>query len=488
MGAKLREAGIDSFTIYERSDGVGGTWHDNTYPGAQCDVPSHFYSFSFALNPDWSMTYADQPEIRAYLDACTDRLGLRPHLRSGSAVRELRWDDDAMVWRLHLDDGTPDGDDVSADVVVSALGMLNVPAYPDIAGLDEFAGPVFHSARWDHDVDLAGRRVAVIGTGASAIQFVPEIAPVVDRLHVFQRSAPWIMPKMLRPYTDRERRRFRHVPLAARRERWKHFWQFERNTSVHTADEATAQRTRWATKFLAHAVPDEELRARLTPDYPIGCKRLLLSNDYFPALSLPQVELVTDGIDRVTPTGVVTSDGHERDVDVIILGTGFRASDHLSGIDVYGRGGRSLHEDWSDGASAYLGIAVGGFPNFFILYGPNTNQGGNSIIFVLEAQVHHVMGAIRRITRRRRPLEVRRIVQERDARRVQRDMAGTLWLSGCSNYFTDRNGRVTTQYPHSALHYWARVRLLRPGAYRLLRRDGRTVARPSGGTAGRVRG
>ncbi len=470
---RLRRAGVTTFTVYERSDGIGGTWHDNTYPGAQCDVPSHFYSYSFALNPDWSMTYADQPEIRAYLEACADRFGVRPHVRTGCEVREVAWDEGAARWDLHLGDGTV----AHADVVVSALGMLNVPSTPRLPGLDSFRGPVFHSARWDHDVDLAGRRVAVVGTGASAVQFVPHVAEAAARTTVFQRSPPWVMPKQLRPYSPTERRRFRWLPGAARRERWRHFWMFERNTSVRTEDPATAQRTRWALRFLAAVVPDEALRARLTPGYPIGCKRLLLSNDWYPALQRPDVELVTEPVTAVTEHGVVDASGREHAVDVIVLGTGFRATDHLAGLTVRGRGGRDLHEEWASGAAAYRGTSVHGYPNLFVLYGPNTNQGGNSIIFVLETQVHHVLGLVRRVRRRHRPVEVRARAQAADVAAVRRAMAGTLWESGCSSYFLDEHGRVSTQYPHSALHYWRRTRWVRPGAYRLL-------ATPHGRTAG----
>ncbi|WP_331767250.1 NAD(P)/FAD-dependent oxidoreductase [Embleya sp. NBC_00896] len=466
MGVRLKRAGFHDFVIFEKSAGVGGTWRDNTYPGAACDIMSHLYSFSFAPNPAWSRTYADQPEILAYLESIADRFGLRPHLRLATAVTEARWDDDANHWRLH----TESGESHHVDILISALGMLNLPAVPNLVGLDGFAGNVFHSARWDHDHDLAGKRVAVVGTGASAVQFVPEIVERTERVHVFQRSPAWIVPKLLRPYTPEEIRRFRTVPGAGRRHRWQILAQLERNTSIHTADARTAERENWHHGHLRRQIPDDpDLRAALTPDYPIGCKRLLPSDTWFPALARPDVELVTTGIERVTRSGVRTVDGREREVDTIILGTGFRAGEYLAAVDVFGRDGRRLRDDWRDGAQAYLGMAVAGYPNLFVMYGPNTNQGGGSILFVLEAQARYITAAVRAMARRRLAhVEVRREIQDAFNARIQQAMDGTVW-QGCDSYFRAPNGRITTQWPYPARRYWWETRRLRLGDYRTTR-------------------
>src|SRR5262245_23066176 len=346
IGVKLKRAGYD-FTIYEKSDGVGGTWRDNTYPGAACDVPSHLYSFSFELNPWWSRTYATQPEILAYLERCADQYGLRPNLRTGIAIDEARWDGPAACWRLVA----ASGEDFTADVVVSALGMLNVPTIPDIRGADSFRGRAFHSSRWDHTKSLAGERVASIGTGASAIQYVPAIAPEVEHLTVFQRSPIWITPRLDRPYTPEEQRRFARVPFAARRERWKIWWTYERANFKADGEQTIAQ-TALARSYLERKIADPDLRAKLTPDFPVGCKRPLISREWFPALTRDNVRLVTEEITEITPDAVRTADGEEHAVDTIIYGTGFRASVYLTALDVYSTDGRRLRDEWRDGAEA----------------------------------------------------------------------------------------------------------------------------------------
>jgi cation diffusion facilitator CzcD-associated flavoprotein CzcO len=463
MGIKLKRAGYD-FTIYEKSDGVGGTWRDNTYPGAACDVPSHLYSFSFELNPWWSRTYATQPEILAYLDRCTDQYGLRPHLRTGVAIDEARWDETTMCWRLV----TASGEEFIADVLVSALGMLNVPTIPEIPGADSFRGRAFHSSRWDHTKSLAGERVASIGTGASAIQYVPAIAPEVEHLTVFQRSPIWITPRLDRPYTAEEQRRFARVPFAARRERWKIWWTYERANFGAKSDQTVSQ-TALARSYLERKIADSDLRAQLTPDYPVGCKRPLISREWFPALTRPNVRLVTEPITEITPDGLCTGDGEEHQVDTIIYGTGFRASEYLTAVDIYGTEGRRLRDDWRDGAEAYLGLTVPGYPNLFLLYGPNTN-GVNSIIFMHEAQVHYVTRALGHMTRRGiAALEVRAGVSARYNRRIQEAMDGTVWTAGCHNYFRTPAGKVVTQLPYSGGRYWLRTRWFRSRLYRKIR-------------------
>ncbi len=459
LGAKLKRAGYD-FTIYEKSDGVGGTWRFNTYPGAACDVPSHLYSFSFALNPWWSRTYATQPEILAYLERCADQFGLRPHLRTGVGIDEARWSEPDQQWRL----AASTGEEFTADVVVSALGMLNIPVVPDIPGADRFRGRTFHSSRWDHTKSLDGERVASIGTGASAIQYVPAIAPAVEHLTVFQRSPIWITPRLDRAYAPAEQRRFARVPGAARWHRWKIWWTYER-ANFEAAAEQTVTMTALAQSYLERKITDPELRAKLTPDYPVGCKRPLISREWLPALTRPNVRLVTEPITEITEAGIRTADGEEHAVDTIIFGTGFRANEYLTAVDFYGRDGRRLHDDWRDGAEAYLGLTVSGYPNLFMLYGPNTN-GVNSVIFMHEAQVNYIMSALRTMKRRRvRSLDVRRSVMDRYNREIQAAMAATVWTAGCTNYFRTAGGKVVTQLPYSGGRYWLRTRLFRSRSY-----------------------
>ncbi len=460
---RLKQAGFDDFTVFEKSDGVGGTWRDNTFPGAACDVMAHLYSYSFEPKRDWSRTFPEQDEILAYLEHCADKYRIRPHLRCNTAVSEIGWDGTASRWRLT----TAAGESHQADIVVSALGMLNVPKYPSIAGLDGFAGNVFHSSRWDHSCALRGRRIAVIGTGASAIQFAPRIAPEVGRLFVFQRSPGWVVPKLDRPYSARERWIFRHVPGAARLLRWRIYWLGERSIGLQLGDTRAAERRRVALKHLETQVPDPVLRKRLTPDYALGCKRMLITNDWYPMLSRDNVELVTTPIARFDRDGVVTADGEHRKLDAVILATGFHATDHLRGIDVVGSEGRRLHDEWDGGhAQAYLGMTVAGYPNLFILYGPNTNQGGNSIIFILEAQFRYIVAAIRHLDRTGgRRVEVRRPVMQAFNERLQHVLKTSMWEGGCTSYFRSASGRITTQWPFPSWRYWALTRRFNPADF-----------------------
>ena len=459
MGVRLKRAGYD-FTIYEKSDGVGGTWRDNAYPGAACDVPSHLYSFSFELNPWWSRTYSSQDEILAYLERCADQYGLRPHLRTGVAITQAQWQETPQRWELT----SAAGDVVTADVVVSALGMLNVPVVPDLPGAERFQGRSFHSSRWDHSKSVAGERVASIGTGASAIQYVPAIASEVEHLTVFQRSPIWITPRVDKPYTPEEQRRFARIPGAARLHRWQIFRTYEQATFDTDSDFCRGQ-TELARSYLERKIEDPELRAKLTPDYPVGCKRPLISREWLPALTRPNVRLVTEPIVEITEDGLRTADGEEHLVDTIIYGTGFRANEYLTTIDVHGRAARRLHDDWRDGAEAFLGLTVPGYPNLFLLYGPNTN-GVNSIIFMHEAQTNYVMSALRSLRRRPGSLEVRRRATERYNRRIQAAMDGKVWVAGCHNYFRTATGKVVTQLPYKASAYWLRTRMVRPWHYR----------------------
>src|SRR5665213_656958 len=396
LAIRMRKAGFHDFVIFEKSDGVGGTWRTNTYPGAACDVQSHLSSFSFELNPNWSRSYARQPEILEYFEHCADKYGLRRHLRCNTAIAEARWADDEARWHLR----TAAGEEHTARVVVSALGLFNEPAYPAIPGLDEFEGPVIHSSRWDHSHAFADERVAVVGTGASAIQIVPELQRDVAHLDVFQRSGAWVMPRLDSEYTPEQKRHFADRPMEARRHRQQIYNFYEQNLTFRTGDPALRMLDQVGRKHLDDAVADPELRAALTPDYPVGSKRVLVSSDYYPAMASANVSLQRSPITQVTTHALVTADGSEHPADVIVLATGFRATDYLHGLEVRGSTGRRLRDVWRDQASAYLGMTVPGMPNFFILYGPNTNQGGNSIIFILEAQARYVVRALQEMVRR----------------------------------------------------------------------------------------
>lgn len=458
----LRRAGIDDLVIIEGADGVGGTWRRNTYPGAACDIQSHLYSFSFAPNTSWSRTYARQPEILVYLESVADDFDLRRHLMLDTTVRSLHWNPRMGLWECRLD---RDGHSVTmnADVVVCAVGLFGHARLPGIDGLTGFAGPVLHTAHWDHQLDLAGRKVAVIGAGASGVQVVPELAKIAGRVTVFQRTPPWMVPKDDRPYSASELARFERSPLALRRTRWQ-IWKFQHdNTATFADDPVVTARTQIATSFLDRTVDDEPLRRALTPGYPFRCKRVLLGDDYYRALQRDNVELVTDPIARIAETSVITASGREIDSDVIVAATGFETSRYLSGIEVTGTGGRRLHEHWGDDPCAYLGVAVSGFPNFFMLYGPNTNQGGNSIVYILEAGARLVVSAVSRLARRGGYLDVRPEAEKRFNDQLSADLERTIWTQ-CDSYFRSPTGRIVTQWPYTELDYARRT-------WRLRRRD-----------------
>ena len=448
---RLAQDGIDDVVILERGDGVGGTWRANTYPGAACDVPSHLYSLSFAPNPNWSRAYAAQPEILRYVEDCYDRFDVRRKVRTGTEVVAATWSEADGRWRLR----DRHGDVHEAPVVVSAIGTFHTPSVPAIPGLCDFEGTMFHSARWDHDHDLTGREVAVVGTGASAIQIVPAIAERAARVAVYQRSAPWILPRKDPPYTVEQQRHFAAHPDDASRHRQELHDLFEGITAFVVGDPSMDTIADVARGYLEHKVPDPELRAKLTPDQPFGCKRTLISSDYLRAVQRDDVELVTDAIERITASGIRTVDGVERPADTIVLCTGFRASEYLCGIDVVGRGGRSIHDVWAGVPRAYHGMAVPGFPNLFMLYGPNTNQGGNSILLILEAQAQFVASALAAMREvGARSVEVTAEAMARYAGDLRRDLDGTIWTDPrCTSYFQNAAGDVVTQLPHPAGWY-----------------------------------
>lgn len=459
---RLKQAGVEDFIVFERAAEVGGTWRDNTYPGAACDVESLLYSLSFAPNPGWTRSFSQQPEIWAYLKRCARDFGVLPHLRFNHEVREAAWDETAQHWRIETSQGS-----YTSQVLVLASGALSEPAVPRIPGLETFRGKQFHSARWDHEYDLTGRRVAVIGTGASAVQFVPEIQPQVARLHLFQRTPPWIIPRRDRALSDLEHRLFRRFPAAQQLARgaiylfrelfllgFRHLW-------------LAGQIERLARRHLARSISDATLRAKLVPDYAIGCKRVLISNDYLPALVRPNVEVVTEGIAEVREHSILDSSGVERPVDTIILGTGFRVTDQPLAKHIRGRVGRTLAEVWDGSPQAHLGTTVSGFPNLFILLGPNTGLGHNSVVYMIEAQIEHVMAALSYVRRRgASAIEPRAGAQSAFVAEVRKRMEGTVWVAGgCASWYLDSTGRNSTLWPDFSWRFRRRVARLNPDEY-----------------------
>lgn len=463
----LRRAGIEDFAILERDSEVGGTWWANTYPGCQCDIPSHLYSFSFAPNPTWSRTYATQPEISRYLLDVAERFDLRRHVRLGCEVTGAAWDDDEGRWRVETSDGP-----LTADFVVAAPGPLSEPSVPAVDGLDDFAGDVFHTARWDHDVDLRGRRVAVVGTGASAIQAVPELQPIVERMTVFQRTPPWVTPHGDRPITRLERRLYRRLPTLQRLVRAGVYASRELLVPGLAYDPRLMKLPeRLARRHLERQVPDPALRAKLTPDFTLGCKRILPSNRWYPALQEPNVDLAFGALEQVRPEGVVTPEGDLHEVDAIVFATGFHVTDFPLASVVHGRGGETLTDVWQGSPQAYRGTAVAGFPNMFWLVGPNTGLGHNSIVFMIEAQIAYLMDALRTAEAAGADrVEVRSEAQAAYNDRLQARMPGTVWNSGgCSSWYIDARGRNSTVWPDFTFRFWAENRRFDADAYELTR-------------------
>jgi cation diffusion facilitator CzcD-associated flavoprotein CzcO len=467
MAIKLREAGTHSFLLLEKSDDIGGTWYDNRYPGCACDIPSHLYSFSFDLSPDWSRMYPGQQEIHDYLKRCVERYELAPHIRLNTRFHEAIWDEAGAVWHASAGEGMR----ICARVLVSGIGGLHVPQYPKIKGIERFAGPKFHSSTWDHSVELDGKNVAVVGTGASAIQFVPQIAPRAGKLYLFQRTPPWIVPRMDFAIPEKWKRRFRRIPFVMPAFRRYIFWRQEFRVLGFLGNRfVRGKATEIATRHRERQIKDPRLRSALTPNYELGCKRVLVSDDFYPTLTRSNVELVSDGIAEVREHSIVTSDGVERPIDVLIFGTGFRATEPLIGIRIVGREGVEIHDAWRERMSAYLGITVSGFPNLFLLLGPNTGLGHNSVVLMIEAQVRYVMSCLALMKRRkRRVLEVRAEIQKNFVAEVHRRLQGTVWQSGgCHSWYQDqRTGENTTLWPGSVVSYVRKTRSASPADYEL---------------------
>jgi cation diffusion facilitator CzcD-associated flavoprotein CzcO len=466
MAIHLERAGL-RYVVLEQAARLGGTWRDNHYPGAACDVPSNLYCLSFEPNPDWSRVYPAQAEIETYMNRCADKYGVRHAMRFGTRVTAARYDERAAIWRI-ADHG---GDEIAARVVVSATGGLSRPAMPDIEGLDGYRGALFHSARWNHGFDPIDKTVAVIGTGASAIQIVPEIAPKVARLLVFQRTPAWIIPRDDRPRTEAERTRYRKHPWTQKLSRLATYARFEARALGFTkAPGLLRVAEKQVRRYIAHKIPDPVLREKLTPKYTLGCKRVLSSNDFYPALRRENVTLITDGIARATSVGLVTANGTEHKVDAIIAATGFHAAEAGSPFPVHGVGGRELNETWRDGAQAYLGTTIAGFPNHFLVTGPNTGLGHNSMIYIIESQITYIMRAIDALRARSvAGFDVRPEIQAVYNAEIQARLAHTVWnTGGCKSWYLTRDGRNTTLWPGFTFEFRRRTKRFHLGDYRVV--------------------
>jgi cation diffusion facilitator CzcD-associated flavoprotein CzcO len=473
MSIALKRAGMRAFTVFEKGNDIGGVWRENVYPGAACDTPSHLYSYSFEQHDRWTRRYASQPEVLDYLKRCARKHGIASHLKLGTEITGASFDSDAGVWRLR----TASGEEHSARALVTATGQLSHPRFPGVAGRADFTGRAFHSAQWDPRHDLSGRTVAVVGNGCSAVQIVPQIAASVRQLYVFQRSAKWIIPKWDRRFGSVARWLFRGFPWSQRLSRAIWFLLAELIAySPNRRGLSGRALTALASLHLRRQIADPELRSRLTPTFAVGCNRLILSNDYYPALARTNVELVADGIARIVPNGIETSDGRVREVDTIIYATGFQATRFLAPIEICGPVGR-LSDVWRDGASAYLGIAVPGFPNFFILDGPNTSPTNNSIVYMIESQVRYVIGCLDMI-RKRGSIEVRPDVFAGYQKSMASWLGRTVWNGECRSWYKTESGRITNTWPLRAYRYWLRTRRPRPAQFTVSTRTSGGALKP----------
>lgn len=467
MAIQLRKQGREDFVVLEKADDVGGTWRDNTYPGCGCDIQSHMYSFSFEQNPDWTRSFSPQPEIWDYLRRVAEKYDLYRHIRFGQEMTGSRWDAGEHRWHVV----TRNGDEFTGRFLVNGLGPLHVPSIPELEGIERFEGRTFHSARWDHDYDLRGRRVAVIGTGASAVQFVPRIAPRAERLRIFQRTPPWILPKPDGAIPQVVRGLFRTVPGLQRAYRSLVYWLLElRAFGFNGYLGLLRLGQKIAKAHIDRTVADPALRAKVTPGYVMGCKRVLLSSDYYPALNRDNVDVITEGVAEVRERSIVDTAGVEHEVDAIIYGTGFHVTDAFDHLEIIGENGRDLGKEWaSEGMRSHLGITVAGFPNLFFLLGPNTGLGHNSVVFMIESQVRYVAEAIRLVERAGAgALTPRPSVQERFNAEIQRKLARGVWTrGGCKSWYLDAKGVNRSIWPGFTWRYWLATRRVRPGDFEL---------------------
>jgi cation diffusion facilitator CzcD-associated flavoprotein CzcO len=462
---RLKRKGVRDIVILERAESVGGTWRDNTYPGAACDIPAHLYSFSFDLKHDWSTVYPQQPEIREYLEELTDKYDLRSQIEFGADVSEARFDESRAIWQV----GTTDGRSFEGEVLIAAPGPLSEPQIPEVPGREEFGGVQFHSAQWDHDVDLAGRRIGVVGTGASSVQIVPQIAAQAAELIVFQRSAPWIIPRLDREYSDRAKKAFRTIPGLQRLYRAGIYWQKELRFAGFRADSPMMKVAEsYAQAHMRRQIGEPALQEKLVPDYPMGCKRVCISSDYYPALNRDNVELVTESIERVTRDGILLADGREVPLDVLIWGTGFDVVGVFGGATIRGSDGREIDETWSPHPKAYLGTTIPGFPNLFLVLGPNTGLGHNSMIYMMESQFRYIIDAMRRLID---PdvayLDVREEALERFVEQVTARNDELVWASGCDSWYLNQ-GYNFALWPGWTFEYRMKMREFDEESYRIV--------------------
>ncbi len=469
MAIRLKQKGEHDFLMFEKEPGIGGTWRVNNYPGCGCDVQSHLYSFSFEPNPNWTRMFAKQEEIQAYLEGCWEKYRLQDKTLLGTEITRLAWNDLDELWQI--EDAA--GNRYSAQFVVSGMGALSTPSIPALNGLENFQGMSFHSQQWNHQYDLSGKRVAVIGTGASSIQFVPQIQKQVAQLDLYQRTAPWIMPKPDRAIGEGERSRFKRFPLLQKLWRGAIYAVLEsRVVGFALTPKVMKLAELVARGYIKRKIKDPVLRAKVTPDYTMGCKRVLISNDYYPALNQPNVEVITDGIQEIRANSIVTADGSEREIDAIIFGTGFTPSDPLPRNVVFGRGGVDLLDTWPQGPEAYKGTMTTGFPNLFFLMGPNTGLGHNSMVYMIESQIHYVLGALDLLGERRlRSLEVKREVQDRFNGKLQGSLGNTVWnAGGCKSWYLHPvSGRNCTVWPGFTWRFRLLTRNFDPAAYHFSR-------------------
>lgn len=465
---RLKQRGNTSFVVFERAGEVGGTWRDNVYPGCACDVPSHLYSFSFAANPHWSRTYSPQPEILTYLKNVVNQYDLKPNIRYNTEVVRTEFSERDGHWTLT----DRAGNSTTARVVLMAIGPLNRPSVPHFKGLDDFQGRQFHSSNWDHSYDLTGKRIAVVGTGASAIQIVPAIAPIVGHLTIFQRTAPYVTPRLDRAMSPTEQRLFHQLPVLRKAYRSFIYWVNElRGLSFLGYETLNKLGTKEAIRHLEAAISDPELRRKAMPNYKLGCKRVLVSDDYYPALTRPNVELVTDAITEIRPNGIVTADGTECPVDAIIFGTGFVASEIFCDLNIIGRQGRNLFAEWQKtGVEAHYGLTISGYPNLLVLVGPNTGLGHNSIIHMIESQVNYVLSYLALLEKAGEgaSLDVKPEAQQTYNQAIQQKLTGTVWASGCQSWYLNSQGKNTTLWPDLTVSYRRVTRRVNPAEYTLL--------------------
>lgn len=450
MGHKLLDAGMPDFVILEKTSGIGGTWYKNTYPGAACDVPSHFYCFSFAPNPNWTRVYSPQKEIQAYIEDCADKLGVTPYIQFNSSVEAVEFDEASALWTVDL----PDGRKFKARHLVIGSGGLNTPSIPDLPGLRDFKGSAFHTAQWQHDVALKDKNIIIVGSAASAVQAVPKLAEIAKKVTVFQRTANYIAPRNDRSYSEAEKKSFRKYPWKMKLLRWRMFWRFELILTPLFKRKSfmRAGVTRNILKFMKSQIEDPTLHSNLTPNFELGCKRILISDDFYATLNKDNVELVTEGIQQINAAGIEDGKGNFHEADVIVLATGFDLQKQMTSIDLKGQKGISLQELWEKETLAYEGVMVPGFPNAYFVTGPNTGVGSTSVVFMIEAQVKFIMNCLKK-TGKNSLLQPKSEVVSKKNKILQRDLDGTVWATGCQSWYKDENGKIHTLYPHSARRF-----------------------------------